>query len=73
MSALSRTRKLFGYCTAWLSSWSTETQKPWKVEIKPGSLSPVRLWMRWRISAADLLVKVTHRMFPGRMPSSLTR
>ena len=29
--------------------------------------------MRWRISLADLLVKVTHRMFPGRMPSSLTK
>ena len=29
--------------------------------------------MRWRISAADLLVKVTQRMFPGRMPASSTR
>ena len=29
--------------------------------------------MRWRISLADLLVKVTQRMFPGRMPSSFTR
>ena len=28
MSELSRTRKLFGYCTARLSSWSTDTQKP---------------------------------------------
>ena len=29
--------------------------------------------MRWRISFADLLVKVTQRIFPGRMPSSFTR
>ena len=31
MSELSSTRKLLGYWTAWLSSWRTETQKPWKV------------------------------------------
>ena len=29
--------------------------------------------MRWRISAADLFVKVTQRMCPGSMPSSFTR
>ena len=33
MSELSSTRKLLGYWTAWLSSCSTETQKPWNVLI----------------------------------------
>ena len=31
MSELSSTRKLFGYCTAKLSSCRTDTQKPWNV------------------------------------------
>ena len=29
--------------------------------------------MRRRISAADLFVKVTQRIWPGKMPSSLTK
>ena len=73
MSALSRTRKLLGYWTAWLSSCKTVTQKLWKVQMWPVSLSPVRARMRWRISAADLLVKVTQSMLPGVTPSSFTR
>ena len=29
--------------------------------------------MRLRVSLAALFVKVTHRMLPGKMPSSLTK
>ena len=73
MSELSITRKLFGYCTAWLSSCRTDTQKPWNVFMYAVSLSPMRLCMRARISFADLFEKVTHSMFPGSMPISFTR
>jgi hypothetical protein len=34
---------------------------------------PKRAWMRWRISSAALLVKVTARMFQGATPFSWTK
>ena len=41
--------------------------------IESGELPASKKGRSWRISAADLFVKVTQRMLPGRMPSSLTR
>ena len=46
---------------------------PWKVPIQSGADgSPSWVSMRWRISAAALLVKVTARMPCGETPSTCT-
>ena len=44
---------------------------PWKVPmVRPRSPSPTRAWVRARISAAALLVKVTARMDHGETRST---
>ena len=64
---------LHKYETAFESSCRMETHMLWKVPTNAVSLSPVSLWMRWRISRAALLVKVTHMMLLGITPRSFTR
>ena len=74
MSSSSRIWKVFGYPRRKISSRRNFTQKEWIVQMKSLACSPpMRLLIRWRISAAALLVKVRHSMLPGSIPSSSTR
>ena len=65
--------KVVGYWTTWQSSFRSPTQKPWKVVILPRSWSGNCLRIRFFISAAALLVKVTQRILAVEMPSISTR
>ena len=65
--------KVVGYPITWQSSFRRPTQKPWKVVIRPRSWSGRTRRMRFFISAAALLVKVTQRILEVEIPSISTR
>src|SRR6478736_404111 len=72
-SSLSRIWNPGGSPASWWCSRSSRCAMPWKVPTHmPPPDTPSSFSMRWRISAAALLVKVTARMLCGAAPKVVT-